>query len=319
MLKELKFVSGAVAKKDFIPAITHFCIEGGHVRAYNGTIALSSPIDCDLDCKPKAIPMVNAIARCGETIAMSLTPMGKLSIKSGPFRTLIECIADEEVNSHVQPEGQRIDFDGTAMLAALKTLMPFVGNDASRSWATGILLKGQSAYATNNVCLVEYWVGATFPLVVNIPKPAIVEMLRIGEPPMYAQATETSITFHYSNGRWIRSQLFSTEWPDVERLLTGEHDAKPVPPELFEGLATIKPFMGKLGQVFINEAFMHTHQDISEGATFDISWLSGGTSFSLEMLQLLEGVAKTADFSMYPSPCMFFGERVRGVIGCMRV
>ena len=99
MLKELKFVSGAVAKKEFIPAITHFCIENGTVRAYNGTLALSSPIACDINCKPKAVPMVNAIARCSETITMSVTPTGKLSIKSGPFRALIECVPEETVQA----------------------------------------------------------------------------------------------------------------------------------------------------------------------------------------------------------------------------
>jgi len=29
MLRELKFVQGAVAKKDLLPAMTHFAIEGG--------------------------------------------------------------------------------------------------------------------------------------------------------------------------------------------------------------------------------------------------------------------------------------------------
>lgn len=319
MLKELKFVSGAVAKKEFIPAITHFCIENGTVRAYNGTLALSSPIACDINCKPKAVPMVNAIARCSETITMSVTPTGKLSIKSGPFRALIECVPEETVQAHVMPEGERIEFDGQALLTALKTILPFVGNDASRPWATGILLKGQSAYATNNVCLIEYWVGAQFPHVVNVPRPAVVEMIRINEAPTHAQLTDTSITFHYGDGRWIRSQLFATDWPDVERLLDGESHPKSIPAELFDGLKVVKPFMGKLGQIFINEAFMHTHQDISEGATFDLAWFESGTSFSLDMLLLLEGVAKTADFSMYPSPCAFFGDRLRGVIGCMRV
>ena len=154
---------------------------------------------------------------------------------------------------------------------------------------------------------------------VNVPRPAVVEMIRINEAPTHAQLTDTSITFHYSDGRWIRSQLFATDWPDVERLLDGESHPKSIPAELFEGLKVVKPFMGKLGQIFINEAFMHTHQDISEGATFDLAWFESGTSFSLDMLLLLEGVAKTADFSMYPSPCAFFGDRLRGVIGCMRV
>ena len=54
MLKELKFVQGAVSSKDFIPALTHFRIENGTVRSFNGLLALCSPIALDIDCTPKA-------------------------------------------------------------------------------------------------------------------------------------------------------------------------------------------------------------------------------------------------------------------------
>lgn len=321
MLKELKFVQGAAAKKDFIPSITHFCIENGTVRAYNGMLALCAPIDCDIDCRPKAIPMVNAIAKCNSTISMSMTPTGKLSIRSGPFKALIECVADDEVQHHVTPEGQTVNFDGEALIKGLRTVIPFVGSDMAigRGWSAGVLLKGQSCYATNNVCVVEYWLGAEFPLVVNIPKAAIAEMLRIGEAPTHAQVTDTSITFHYSDGRWVRSQLLETQWPDIAELLNVENHALPINPELYEGLDSLRPFMNKMGQVFINEAFMHTHPDISEGSSFDLPWPGANCVFALEMLQLLRGVATTADFSLFPAPCIFYGDRLRGAIIGMRL
>lgn len=317
MLKELKFVQGAVGKKEFIPAITHFCIEDGTVRAYNGTIALSSPIACDLNCKPKAIPMVQAIAKCNDTISLAMTPAGRLSIKSGSFKAFIECI--DESQAHVQPEGEEIHFDGGVLLAGIKTIQDFIGNDASRPWATGILLKGQSMFATNNVCLIEYWMGVNFPCVVNIPRVAIAEMIRINEPPTHAQVDSNSITFHYADGRWIRSQLYSTEWPDLARVLDRECSPAEIPTNLFEGLEVIKPFMNKLGQVFLKNGMMHTHEDTSEGASFDIDWRYGDAVFSLEMLKLLNGVAKQVDFGTYPAPCLFYGDRLRGAIIGMRM
>ena len=163
MLKELKFVQGAVAKKDFLPAMTHFVIEDGVVRSYNGMIALSSPIPFDINCKPKAAQLVKAISLCEDTIAMSMTPAGKLKIQSGTFKSFIECITEE--TSHVLPEGDFVqDFNGELLLKAFTVLLNFVGNDASRPWTNGILLKGCSAYATNNVIAVEYWLGVAVPL-----------------------------------------------------------------------------------------------------------------------------------------------------------
>ena len=317
MLRELKFVQGAVAKKDFIPAITHFAIEDGTVRAYNGTIALCSPIQCDLNVKPKAIPMVQAIARCTDTVTLSMTPAGRLRISSGSFKAFIECV--EESQSHVEPEGERFDFDGPGLLTAIKAVQPFIGNDASRSWANGVLLKGQSAFATNNVCLVEYWVGSDIPHVVNIPRSCVAEMVRLNEAPTHGQMTTTSITFHYADGRWIRSQLYATEWPDLGRVLNVHSEPLPIPPDLFKGLEIIKPFQNKMGQVWIGNGQLRTHEDPTEGAAYAINWPYKDCKFNIEMLSLLDEVAKTADFTRAPLPCMFFGDRLRGAITGMRM
>lgn len=323
MFKELKFVQGAVAKKDFVPAITHFCIENGTVRAYNGTIALCSPIPCDINCIPKAGPMVQAISRCSDTIMLSMTPAGRLSIRSGKFKAFVDCV--EETQSHVQPEGEIVHFDGEVLLQAIKTIHPFIGNDASRQFTNGILLRGQSAFATNNVCLVEYWLGVEMPFVVNIPRAAIAEMVRLDEAPTHAQVDHNSMTFHYSGGRWIRTQLFSTDWPDLGAILGGhETRPRPVPEGFFDALDDLKPFRDKFGRVYLSDGALHTHADTSEGAQIDFpqaTWEQEAI-FNLEMLELLDGVAQTIDFNLEKSGAgfmMFFGERLRGCVIGMRL
>ena len=317
MLKELKFVQGAVAKKDFLPAMTHFVIEDGRVRAYNGMIALSSPLPFDIDCKPKAEPLVKAISNCNETVTLSMTPAGKLRIQSGKFRAFVDCI--EEETAHVTPEGQEVQLDGEAVLEALKTIHPFIGDDASRPWTNGVLLRGQSAFATNNVILVEYWVGAQFPFTVNVPRQAIREMLRINEPPTHAQVTDKSITFHYSDGRWVRAQLYESEWPDMAKVLDKQADATTVDQRIFEALTTIKPFADKMGRVFISDGTLSTSHDPNvEGASYEIPGLPFAGIYNIDMLNLLKGVAELADFTTYPQPCLFYGQKLRGAIIGMR-
>lgn len=318
MLKELKFVQGAVAKKDFLPAMTHFAIEGGRVRSYNGTLALSSPLPFDIDCVPKAAPLVKAISNCNDTVTLAMTPAGRLRIQSGKFKAYIDCI--DEASAHVEPEGEVINFDGEAMLEALKVLEPFIGNDASRPWSSGVLLKGQSAFATNNVILVEYWLGVQSPVVVNVPRVAIKEMLRINEVPTHAQVTEKSLSFHYSDGRWIRTQLLETAWPDTGPLFDQPSTPCPINPKVFEGLSTIKPFADKMGRVFIKDGTISTcESDDTEGASYTLEDIGFEGIYQIEMLGLLEKVATTADLTLYPKPCPFFGEKLRGVIIGMRL
>lgn len=312
MLTELKFVQGAVAKKDFVPALTHFSIKDGVVRGYNGVLALCTPIPFDISCNPKASPLIKAISNCETTVTLALTPAGRLSIKSGKFKAFIDCVDGD--TPHVDPEGEHVVMDGEALLKAIKVVEPFIGDDASRPWTNGVLLLGQSAFATNNVALVEYWTGATFDAPINLPRAAIKEMLRINEAPEAVQRTANSLTFHYKGGRWLRTQLLETTWPDLTRVLNKESAAKPLDPELFVGLDAIKPFADKMGRVIFRDGGIRTHEDATEGSGYDIPNFDHVGVYQLDMLRLLEGTATTIDWSQYPNACMFFGERLRGAL-----
>lgn len=316
MLAKLKFVMGSVAKKDFSPALTHFRIENGTVRGYNGTLALCSPIPLDINCTPKAIPLIRAIANCTDAVSLSMTPAGRLAVRSGGFKAFIDCVEGD--TNHLEPDGDAFDINGEALLSAVKALQPFMGDDASRPWSNGILLRGQSAFATNNVVLVEYWIGETFPEF-NIPRSTVNEIVRIGEAPIKAQATETSLSLHYSDGRWIRTQLLATDWPDLAKVLNVPSTQVSIDQRIFEGLEIIKPFADKIGRVLFSHGIMTTHEDPDSGASFSVDAALPEGVYSIAMLSLLAGVAKTADFSLYPKPAMFFGERMRGAIVGMKL
>src|SRR5689334_19456978 len=106
MLKELKFVQGAVAAKDYVPELQHFKISGGRVEGFNGTIALSTPIDLAIEAMPKAVSFVKAIERIpdGTEVALNLTQAGRLSVKAGAFRAFVECWDVSHETPHVSPK-----------------------------------------------------------------------------------------------------------------------------------------------------------------------------------------------------------------------
>lgn len=318
MLKELKFAQGAVASKDLIASLTHFCIQDGTVRSYNGVLAICAPIALDINCKPKAFDMVKALESCEEATTIGVTAGGKLSIRSGAFRALVPTIEGD--TPHVEPAGDYLQLDGAALLKAFETLAPFIGKDASRLWTNGILLHGQSAYATNNVCMVEYWLGTPFPHTINVPRGAIKEVLRIGEPPTHAQLDHNSITFHYTDGRWIRSQLLETSWPmgDIEALLAQPSNAQPIDPAIFAGLAKLKAHTDKAGRIYMMDGMLRTSPNPEEGASYELASPVTGL-YNMQMLGLLEGVVTSIDMSLYPGPCLFFGDRLRGAIIGMKM
>lgn len=316
MLTALKFCAGSVSRKDILLDLKHFLIEGSRVSGFNGMLALSSPIPFDIDCKPNAEQLIKAVANCDDTIQLSITKAGRLSVKSGVFKASIECV--DGVSSHVGPEGERVDFDGRILLEGLKTVLPFVGSDASRPWANGVLVRGQSLYATNNVTLVEYWLGAAFPTVVNLPRAAVREMLRINEPPEYAQVTDKSVTFHYAGHRWLRTQLFDAQWPDLSPIFNRGSTQSPLDTRIFAALEAIKHFVDKTGSVYFCSQGLRTSPVEDEGAVYEIDNFVPDGRYNVDMLALLQASVTSVDWSAYPGPCLFLGERLRGAIIGMR-
>ena len=316
MLEALRFVQGAVAKKDFVAALTHFRIKDRTIVGANGNMALSSPIDLGLDIMPKAGQFIKALQTCQETISMHLTAGGRLSIKSGRFKALVDCIPDGFPDT--TPAGIFVELpDG--ILPALKALSSFIAEDASRPWARGILLRGSSAYATNNVVLMEYWLKTPFPVAINIPRSAVTELLRIGVEPARLQVCQDSVTFHYEGGQWLKTQLYSTEWPDLNRIFKPVPNAAPVPPSLWDALEDLRPFTGKLNQVYLSVGKVSTGPDDDEAsATSEVPGITAEGVFNLDYLLRLKGFAEKIDLASYPSPCMFFGDNLRGAIIGMR-
>jgi DNA polymerase III sliding clamp (beta) subunit (PCNA family) len=314
MLDSLRFVQGAVAKKDFVPALTHFSIRGGVITGYNGALALCSPIALDLDCCPRAMPFIKAIQTCRETIQLHLTDKKRLSIKSGSFKALIECT--EEEYPEVEPEGEMVEFGKGVLIQTLELLEPFVSEDASRPWSRGILFKGDSAFATNNVVLVERWLGgARFPGALNIPASAIKELLRIGEDPVAIQVGERSATFHFDGGRWLLTQSYPTDWPDLARVLQVESSPLPFPDGLWQAIEDIRPFVDATGRFYMRPGAIDTsHESAGAAAAVDVPGVTHDACFHIDHFRLLQNTATRIDLTSWPKPCQFFGDKLRGAI-----
>jgi DNA polymerase III sliding clamp (beta) subunit (PCNA family) len=292
----------------------HFAIKQGRVHAYNGRVALSSPIPFDLDCYPKAETLYKAIQNCDETVQMSLTTAGKLKVVSGDFKAMVPCLEKSEL--HSLPSGDIVEVDGEALLEAFKLLEPFTGDDASRPWANGILLKDGCAHATCNVVLVQYWLGLQLPEAINIPFQAVREVLRVNEAPSQLQLDKNSVTFHFTDGRWIKTSLFEN-WPNISPILDkiSNDGLQPVDTRIFEALKKLKPFTDKTEQVIFTVGAVSTHvEESEEGGRIALPGSTMTGIYSLSMVMLLKDVATHVDFSTYPNPCSFHGKNLRGAI-----
>jgi hypothetical protein len=306
LLQALKFVAGAVAKSDYLPSLQHVAIGGGYVVSFNGTVALCAPVVLDLAACPRADIFAKAIAACTEPAQLHLTEQG-LQVQSGALRVTVPC--SQDTFPRVFPEG----FDcliGGRFLPALKALLPVVSTDATKQWSNGILLRGSAAYATNNTILAEYRLGHVLPIDVNLPLAAVRALVHEDEEPTRLQVSERSATFHFSDGRWLRTSLYPTVWPQSLTSLLSHTEATPLPDGFFAALAQLEGFVDE--DVALSAEGLATYPD--NRAAVALAGLPIGSRFSHAQLAKLAELATAISFADYPQPCRFTGGDARGVI-----
>lgn len=314
LLKSLKFVQGAVATKNHVPVLKHFKITSNRIESCNGVLSLSSPIDCDLEIQPHAATFVHAVEVCDDVTTLHETETGRLAITSGKFKAYVDTSTSEFPAARLM--GQRIEVDG--LLEAVSALRPMIGDDASRPWSHGILFAKNSAYATNNIVLVEHWLPHSVSRPFGLPAMTVTELLRINEEPESIQIDEHTVTFHFSGERWLSSKLLEiSSWPDVRELLQDpdEHKLYPIDDSLFDTLLKLRPFTSDLRPVWLNNDVVSTASTYEDGAhiqTTECENMQG--TWTLDQLCKLKGAADKIAWDSYPAPCAFFGKGMRGVI-----
>lgn len=308
MLKELKFVQGAVKRNAAAPELEHYQIKNGRATGFSGYMALSAPVPLDIEAKPKADIFYKALSACGDSISLRLTPAGRLHIVSGGFSAFVPCI-DKEV-FEAQPVGEMHPCP-PGLLDAFQRMLPLISEDATRPWAMGLLVRQGTYTATNNVVILQIWDGHQLPEF-NCPRFAVAEICRIGESPQAIQIDGSSVTFHYEDGRWLRTQLLASEWPaeKMNTVLSTPSSQGPLPEGITAAIDQMAPFIGSdWAPLYFRDGAISTSagEENEEGVTIVVPGVPAGPVFNSRSLRLIAKEIATIDFSLHPRPCLFFG------------
>jgi len=313
MIKVLKFVQGAIAKEDNIPALTHFHIHNKIIRGFNGVLQLSSPIDIDITVCPNANQFIKAISTCEEAISLQLNDKGKLIVQSKKFKCFVDCV-DQQNFPEIIPDGDIIKLD-SSFIDAVKTIEPFIIDNVTRPWASGILLKDASIFATDNISIVESWVKSQFPFPINLPHMAVKELIRVNENPIYLKVNDRQATFKYKDDKILTTSLRADTWPDLSKIFNQTNNVQPPVKGFFESIDRLLPFINARHEVhFFGDRMTTSRNWDKEGTVIELPGLPQKGCYNLKSLRRLKNIAKKIDLSCYPKSCMFFGDNIRGVI-----
>ena len=311
--KALKFVQGAM-KGGIASDLKHYRIIDGTISGFNGMIGLSAPIDIKLTAFPEAATFAKAIAACDDSVKLSLSN-GKVLVASRGFRAFVPSLDD--VAYAVKPEGKAFpcpkDF-----VQALADVVAFVADQSPTPWANGVLVDGACLTATNNQVIIQRALesGSRLPRGC-LPKPAALELVRIGDAPERMMVNDYSMSFLYSDGRWLRTQLFNDQWPadKLDGILANPGKQTKVPTGLAAAIEKIAPFKeDNSSSIFFEDGFITTLPVEGEGVDVRVPDLPAGACFALKNLMLVREVIHAWNLAAYPDPVCFSAKNIRGAL-----
>lgn len=211
------------------------------------------------------------------------------------------------------------------LLEAMIILRPFLSLNAMQPWATCIYLKGEFAYATNNIICIGYsckGLHLGHDETILIPLGAIDFILKHLDTRVIGwQHEENYLALKWESGAWMRTQLVSRKFPKTGTELVHEAwDSNPtqkITPEFRSiterfstfGESSIKIYKDK---VVIEQPLQGAI--IEESSRCEISSQKDHTIWAVEQLRLMTQVATHWQPSDWPKPCYFKGEKIAGVI-----
>lgn len=312
LLLALQFVNAAQRETGTLQQ-THCVLRDHWAVASDSVMTLGHPIADDLAACPQTKRLIDALGRCAEGFSVTQHDADRLSVKAGGFRVAVPCIdlADVPVfwaDPVVAPIDGRFT-DACRAIAHLST------EGAQRVVYASLLMCGQSVVATNGTVIAEAWHGIDLPPAIVMPKASIAALLKIDKKLTGFGCSDRSITFHFEDKSWLKTQCYQDKWPDFGKVLNSAPTGVvlDVPPGLFEAVNKLAPFANANRMRFIANAIEAVTND-KDTAEHDVPDVIAGSVFGVKDLQAIAPLALTLDTVSSPKMGYFFGNAVRGAI-----
>lgn len=313
LLSALQFV-GSVTNDIGPINETHIHLGANWATAYNGVIAAGHPIIEDIYACPHSKLIVEALSKCNDHISFTQLDAKRLSIKSGKFKAVIPCIDPTLLQLAIpDPPITPIDDQFKEGLSIVGTLP---NENAQFVYLASILMNGYSLISTNGKVVIEYWHGINLPPTISLPKALVEPLTKTNKKLAQFGYSQSSVTFYFDDGSWLRSQLYKEAWPDMGLILDRPSNAWPLSGDFWRGLDAVAGF-SESGFVYFDAGVLRSHDNAALGASYEVAGLPKGPAFPAKQLALIRPYATRVDF-LAKDCLIFFGDRVRGCIAGVR-
>ena len=312
LLAALKHV--AIAQHETgAPNQVHCRMSGNAIIAYDGVLAAgvylseTVPMAC-----PNTLQLVKAMERANDVSAMSFDN-SNIIIKTNKFKAIVPCIQYHDL-MFIDPDHASYQLTNDFREAATNAAI-FTKENAQTVVAASIMLRNGSCVGTNGRALIEVWHGNPMPSGLIVPKTFIDALGKTKKDIVSFGYTDTTLTIWFEDKSWIKSQLYSEPWPNIDLFLSYTEIAQPqdIPKEFWQAIKTVSAF-SEDGRIYMHDDFVTSHTSSAVGAEYKVKGVPHQQSYDYKMLMALEPYAQKFDWTGNERVVSFFGEKLRGVI-----
>lgn len=322
-LEALKFV-GTVLKESGTVNETHCLINNGYLIAANGVVAAGIKVidDREIIAAPNYSLLIAALAKASEP---EIEPSNindsdvnwarNLIIKSNKFKAIVPCIDPILISlNNIDPPIAKLTND---FKTALETVGVLANENGQNIYSCSVLMAGASCIATEGGRMVlEAWHGCDCPPGLALPKAFISALAKVPKDLKAFGFSPSSITVYFEDDSFLKTQLFSEQWPDIGEILNKPSNMMPIPKDLWEGMNAVCPHSTD-GLVYFDHDVLRSHNNEGVGASYEVKGLPRGPIFNIKQLMLIKDLAKEIDFfavGKHGTATMFRGDKCRGAI-----
>ena len=312
LIEALQFISMAQAKNG--PVQSQFCmLMGKWAVASNGFLTIGAKIEEDLEVCPHTFQLIEALklAVDGDQVIAHESP-AVLSVRAGAFAGLVACVNRADLPIPSAPDNQCALVD-SRLTDALDAVQFLAMDESPDAFKASILLRAGSAVATDGSMMLEYWHGIDLPPGLMVPRKAAQAIVKCKKAPVGFGFSSASMTIWFEDDSFIKTQLYSGNYPDTDRIFPENVNAWPLPEGFFKAVHVIANF-SEDGKVVFNNGKVASAMEESVASTFKIEGLVEEMAFNAKYLIDAQLYMKTAHFDTEKGRVIFFGDNCRGII-----
>jgi len=315
MLEALNFIMPAQSKIGTVEN-RHCAVINGWIIASTDKMLIAHPIEGMINCCPSSAKLKSALGDCGEDLSISDLDENYVSISSGDFRAVVPCTQLEKIKIY-NPDPQIGEMGDEVKLALSKVYAITDEKKAANPSLGVVLLQNNTCVATMGSLLLEAWHGVHLPDNILLPKIAAQAVAKSKVPLAGFGFSETSFTFYFENGAFLKTGLVDTRYPAYEKLFALQNEATPweVPDNFFSALKSITPF-SKDNFVHFKENYLTSDTLENEASTFKLEGIPIDVSIAIKNLTLIKNFFANVRFT--ERTIFFSNDNVRGVTALAR-